>query len=132
MINPGRGFTTMEICKAIPQLPGTGVKVYTERPASVVLIEEGLQVPLIPSFDVGGSVVAVSCWQYEPDMVGKVGEMVLAIVTFIEAGVEQLSAGDGVNLYVVVPIADVLMPAGLHVPLIPSFDCSGSTGAIEF
>ncbi len=65
-------------------------------------------------------------------MVGKVGAMVLAMVTFMEAVVEQLSAGDGVNLYVVVPIADVLMLEGFHVPLMPSFDCSGSDGAIEF
>ena len=60
MINPGRGFTSIEICKAIPQLPTAGVNVYTERPGSVVLIEEGLQVPLIPSFEVDGSVVVVS------------------------------------------------------------------------
>jgi hypothetical protein len=86
----------------------------------------------MPSFDICGSAIVVSFWQYEPDMVGKVGAMVLAMVTFIEAGVEQLSAGDGVNLYVVVPIADVLMLAGLHVPAIPSFDVTGSTGAIEF
>ena len=65
-------------------------------------------------------------------MVGKVGEMVLAIVMFIEAGVEQLSAEDGVNLNVVVPSADVLMLAGLHVPAIPSFDVNGNNGGIEF
>jgi hypothetical protein len=98
MIKPGRGFTTMEICKAIPQLPATGVKVYTARPTSVVLIEDGFQVPLIPSFDICGRVVEVSFWQYEPAIVGKVGATLLAIVMFIEAGFEQLSAEDGVNL----------------------------------
>ena len=60
------------------------------------------------------------------------GAMVLAMVTFMEAVVEQLSAGDGVNLYVVVPIAEVLMFAGLHVPVIPCFDVKGSAGGIEF
>ena len=65
-------------------------------------------------------------------MVGKVGAMLLAIVMFIEAGVEQLSVAEGVNLYVVVPSADVLMLTGLHVPVIPSFDVTGSAGGIEF
>jgi hypothetical protein len=64
-------------------------------------------------------------------MVGNVGETFITIVTFIEAVVAQLPA-DGVNLYVAVPSADVLMLAGLHVPVIPSFDMSGSTGAVEF
>ena len=98
----------------------------------LVLIEEGLQVPLIPSFDVGGSTGATSFRQYESGIVGKVGDTLLAIVTFKEAGVEQLAAEDGVNLYVAVPSVDVLMVAGLHVPVIPSFDVSGSTGAVEF
>ena len=88
----------MEICKAIPQLPGTGVKIYAVRPTSVVLIEEGLQVPLIPSFDVVGNAGTESFWQYESDMVGKLGETVVAIVMFIVAGFAQLSAEDGVNL----------------------------------
>jgi hypothetical protein len=63
-----------------------------------VLIEAGLQIPLIPSFDVVGSNGAVAFWQYESAMVGKVGEMALTIVTFKIAGVAQLSADDGVNL----------------------------------
>jgi hypothetical protein len=39
---------------------------------------------------------------------------------------------DGVNLYVVVPIADVLIVAGLHVPGILLFDVVGSDGAVAF
>jgi hypothetical protein len=31
-----------------------------------------------------------------------------------------------------VPRADVLMLAGLHVPLIPSFDVGGNGGGVEF
>ena len=75
-----------------------GVKVYEVRPRFAVLIEEGLQVPLTPSFDAGGSAGAMSFRQYESAIVGKVGEMLLTIVTFKEAGVEQLAAEDGVNL----------------------------------
>jgi hypothetical protein len=63
-----------------------------------VLIEEGLQVPLTPSFDVGGNEGAVAFWQYESAIVGKVGEMLVAIVMFNVTGVAQFPAGDGVNL----------------------------------
>ena len=48
-----------------------------------------------------------------------------------EAGVAQ-SPADGVNVYVTVPAADVLIVAGLQVPVIPSFEVSGNTGGVEF
>jgi hypothetical protein len=57
----------------------------------------GLQVPLTPSLDVGGSAGAVVFWQYEFAIVGKVGEMLPTIVTFKEDGIAQLPA-DGVNV----------------------------------
>ena len=57
----------------------------------------GLQVPAIPSFDVGGSAGAMAFWQYEFAIVGKVGEILATIVTFKEDGVAQLPADDGVN-----------------------------------
>ena len=50
---------------------------------------------------------------------------------FKETGDAQLPE-DGVNVYVAVPMADVLMLAGLHVPVIPSFDVAGSAGAAAF
>ena len=92
----------------------------------------GLQVPAIPSLDVGGSAGAVVFWQYELAIVVKVGEMLPTMVMFIEAGVAQLPVDDGVNRYVAVPMADVLMVAGLQVPAIPSFDVGGSAGGVEF
>ena len=58
----------------------------------------GLQVPVTPSFDVSGSAGAVVFWQYEFAIVGKVGEILLTIVTVKEAGVEQLPADDGVKM----------------------------------
>jgi hypothetical protein len=61
-----------------------------------VFIEEGLQVPFIPSFDVVGNAGAMSFRQNESATVGKVGVMVVAIVIFIEVGVEH--ADDGVNM----------------------------------
>jgi hypothetical protein len=35
-------------------------------------------------------------------------------------------------VYRVVPIADVLIAAGVHVPVIPSLEVVGSTGAVVF
>jgi hypothetical protein len=58
----------------------------------------GLHVPAIPSFDVGGSAGVVAFWQYEFAIVGKVGEMLVAIVMSKETGIEQVPEGDGVNL----------------------------------
>ena len=91
----------------------------------------GLHVPAIPSFDVEGSAGTVVFWQYEFAMVGNVGETVPTIVIFKEAGFAQLPA-NGVNVYITVPKADVLMLAGLHVPAIPSFDVGGNAGGVEF
>jgi hypothetical protein len=91
----------------------------------------GFHVPVIPSFDVEGSTGAVVFWQYEFAKVGKVGETMPTIVMFKKAGVEQPPA-DGVNVYVTVPRAVVLMVAGFQVPGIPSFDTGGSAGGVEF
>ena len=88
----------------------------------------GLHVPAIPSFDVGGSAGAVKFWHSGP-IASNVGESLLTIVTFKEAGFAQLPAV-GVNVYVVVPRTDVLMLAGLQVPVIPSFDVEGSAGTV--
>jgi hypothetical protein len=60
------------------------------------LIEEGLQVPSIPSFDVVGNAGAMSFRQNESAIVGKVGEILPTIVMFKEVGVEH--ADDGVNM----------------------------------
>jgi hypothetical protein len=38
----------------------------------------------------------------------------------------------GVNVYVVVPITDVFITAGFHVPVIPLLDVAGSAGAVLF
>ena len=54
-----------------------------------VLMLAGLHVPTIPSFDVCGSAGAVAFWQYELAIVGKLGETLPTIVTFIEACVAQ-------------------------------------------
>jgi hypothetical protein len=113
------------------QLPADGVNVYVAVPRTDVLMLAGLHVPAIPSLDVEGSAGTVVFWQYEFVIVGKVGETMPTIVMFKEAGVAQPPA-DGVNVYVTVPSADVLMSAGFHVPAIPSFDVGSSAGGVEF
>jgi hypothetical protein len=92
----------------------------------------GFHVPVIPSEDVSGSTGTVAFWQYEGAIVGKVGEMLPTIVIFTVAGITQLPAADGVNVYMEVPTAEVLMLAGLQVPTIPSFDSDGNAGGVEF
>jgi hypothetical protein len=57
----------------------------------------GLHVPVIPSLDVCGSAGAMAFWQYEFAIVVKVGEMLPAIVIFIEVGIAQVPVVDGVN-----------------------------------
>jgi hypothetical protein len=64
-------------------------------------------------------------------MASNVGVRVLTMVMSKDTGVEQLPA-DGINVYVAVPRADVLILAGLHVPVIPSFDVEGNAGAVAF
>jgi hypothetical protein len=60
----------------------------------------------------------------------KVGVTLPLMVISIVAVVAQ-PAVDGVNVYVVVPIADVFIVAGLHVPVILLFDVAGSDGGVE-
>src|SRR5450755_2337449 len=114
----------------VEQLPAVGVNIYVAVPRTDTLMLAGLHVPVIPSIDTSGSAGAVAFWQYEFAMVGKVGVTLPTIVMFKEAGVAQMPAA-GVNVYVAVPRADVLMLAGLHVPAIASFDTSGSAGGVE-
>jgi hypothetical protein len=64
-------------------------------------------------------------------MASNVGVRVLTTVMSKETGAEQLPA-DGVNVYVNIPRTDVLILAGLHVPVIPSFDVDGNAAAVVF
>ena len=53
--------------------------------------------------------------------------MVMSIVAVVAQPDEV-----GVNVYVVVPVADVFIVAGLHVPVILLLDVVGSDGAVAF
>lgn len=60
-----------------------------------------------------------------------VGVNCKVIVTSIVVTTPHCPAA-GVKVYVVVPIIDVLIVAGLHVPVIPLLDVAGNEGAVAF
>jgi hypothetical protein len=95
-----------------------------------VLITAGLQVPVIPLLDVVGNAGAVLFWHNGPICVN-VGVICDVITTSIVAVVPHWPA-PGVKVYVVLPMADVLIVAGLHVPVIPLLDVVGNAGAVLF
>jgi hypothetical protein len=104
-----------------------GVNVYVVVPGVEVLIVDGLHVPVNPLSDVDGSAGAVAPTQNGPTGV-KVGTTWSSIVISRVAVVAHGSLG--VNVYVVVPAADVLIVDGLHVPVNPLSDVAGSAGAV--
>ena len=90
----------------------------------------GLHVPVTPLLDVAGNVGAVLFWQSGPIAVN-VGT-VCASTVMLSVVVVAHCPLSGVNVYVVVPAALVLIVAGLHVPVIPLLDVAGNAGAVLF
>jgi hypothetical protein len=86
----------------------------------------GLQVPVIPLFDVAGSTGAV-----DPEQIGaiavKLGAIVGLTVT-VKVAVFTHWPLFGINVYVAVFV--LLTDEGFQVPVIPLFDVVGSTGAV--
>lgn len=119
-----------DIDAVAPHWPPSGVKVYVVVPAVAVLIVAGFHVPLTPLFDVVGNAGAVLLRQSGSISV-KTGITEPVICTDIVIGVPHCPAA-GVKVYVAVPAVDVLMVAGLHVPVIPLFDVEGNAGAVLF
>jgi hypothetical protein len=121
---------TISIVTGNPHCPTDGVNVYVVVPATVVLIDAGLQVPVTPSREDAGNNGATEFWHNGPIWV-KVGVICVAMVIFIVNPRPHWPAF-GVNVYIVVPTAEVLMVAGFHVPIIPLVEVNGNAGAIEF
>jgi len=86
-------------------------------------------VPLMPLLDVDGNTGAAEFIQSGPIAVNT-GIICASIVTSNVVTVAHCPIA-GVNVYVVVPVTDVLITAGLQVPEIPLVDINGSTGATE-
>ena len=120
----------MSIVAVVAHPDDDGVKVYVVVPVADVFIVAGLHVPVMLLFDVVGNTGAVAFWHSGPGCVN-VGVTVPLMVISIVAVVAQPD-DDGVKVYVVVPVADVFIVAGLHVPVILLFDVVGSDGAVAF
>jgi hypothetical protein len=95
-----------------------------------VFTTAGLHVPVIPLLDVVGSAGAVLFWHSGPICVN-VGITCNVITTSIVATDAHCPAS-GVKVYVVVPLAEVFITAGLHVPVIPLLEVAGNAGAVLF
>ena len=94
-----------------------------------VLIVDGFHVPVILLFDFDGSAGGIE-FSHNGPMTSKVGEIPVVMVMSIVAIVPH--PDDGVNVYMVVPIVDVLIVDGFHVPVILLLDVVGRDVATEF
>jgi acetyl-CoA carboxylase carboxyltransferase component len=99
-------------------------------PVAEVLINAGVQVPVMPLLDIAGNTGAVEFKQSGP-MAVKTGVICTSMVIFNVAVVAHWPAV-GVKVYVVVPTTVVLMVEGDQVPLMPLTDVNGNAGAVEF
>ena len=125
-----RVVMVISIVVVVPHWPAFGVKVYVVVPSVDVLMVAGFHVPAIPLLDVVGRAGAVAFWQSGPICMN-VGVTCDVITIFIVVTAAHCPAL-GVKVYVVVPIVDVLIVAGFHVPVMPLLDVVGNTGAVAF
>ena len=96
-----------------------------------MLIVAGLQVPVIPLFDVVGNVAAaVVFWQRGPICVNVAVTCGLMVI-FTVAVVAHWPAV-GVKMHELVPAFAVLMIAGFQVPVTPLLEVVANAGALEF
>ena len=113
----GNGLTVMVIVVLVAQSPAVGVKVYV---VVAVLLIAGVQVPVMPLFEVAGRAASGSALQIAGTGV-KVG-VIFGFTVIVNVVVVAHNPDVGVNVYVVVV---VLSNAGLQVPVMPLFDVVG-------
>ena len=95
-----------------------------------MLIVAGLQVPVILLFEVNGNSGAVVLLQSGPICVNVAFTFPVTTMSIFDVVAHCPAAG--VNVYVTVPGAAVLMVAGFQVPVIPFDDVVGNAGAVWF
>lgn len=117
------------IVAVVPHWPAAGVNVYLVVPMMVVLIVSGLHEPTKPSTDVFGNDGGFEFWHRRP-IGSKVGT-IWDVISISNVAVEPHCPPVGVKVYVDLPMVDVLMVAGLQVPVKPSTDVVGKAGATE-
>jgi len=123
------GVIVTSIVVDVAHWPASGVNVYI--PLTVLLTTAGDQVPVMPLSDVVGNTGAVV-----PEQIGAITAKLgvtfgITVMSSVVAALAHCPAV-GVNVYVVVPVAAVLITAGVQVPLMPLLDVAGNTGAAEF
>lgn len=118
-------LATLALC-----CPDSGSKVYSEAPASTVLILSGVQVPLIPLVETDGSTVGVEFWQNGP--IGSNVGMDKVFTTMLIVLTDAHWLVFGVKVYRVVVATLVLMVAGSQVPDILFLEVVANVGAAEF
>jgi hypothetical protein len=112
------GVTVIVNVVVVAHCPAVGVKVYV---VVAVLLSAGVHVPVIPLFDVVGNAASVA-----PEQIGATAVNVGVTCALITISIVLTAAQGlvGVNVYVVVPRAVVLITAGLHVPANPLTGCT--------
>jgi hypothetical protein len=114
----------------VAHCPSVGVNVYVAVPAVNVLIVAGVQVPVMPLIEVAGKTGTALFWHKGPIALnsGSVG----AVIS-MSSGTEVAHCPSvGVNVYIAVPVVNVLIVAGLQVPEIPLIEVVGNNGAALF
>ena len=99
-------------------------------PKAVVLIVAGLQLPVIRLLEVVGNTGAVLFKQSGPTG-SKLDTTELAMLISTDTVVAHCPTA-GVKVYVVVPRLEVLIVAGLQVPVMPLVEVVANTGAALF
>ena len=94
-----------------------------------MLTVEGFHVPVILFVEVVGSDGADDPWHNGPTCVKVVVTTPLTVISMV-VGVAH-PEDVGVNVYTVVPVADVFIVEGLHVPVILLLDVAGSDGGAD-
>ena len=86
---------------------------------------------MIPFIEVPGNAVNTSPLQIGATALNEGMILFVTVILMFTVAVAHCPAA-GVKVYTVVPIAEVLMVAGLQVPVIPLFDVNGNDGAAAF
>jgi hypothetical protein len=107
------------------------VKVYVLVPATDVEIVAGLHVPEIPLFEMDGNVGATPLRHNGP-MLSNTGTIPSDVTLIFIVKTRLHWPAFGLNVYVVVPVADVFTTAGLHEPVMPFPEVAGNIGAVLF
>src|SRR5690554_3841853 len=90
--------------------PASGVKTYSNNPATSVAITAGSQVPLMPLSDISGNASGVAFWQYGPSA-ANTGSTSSVMSMVMVVGMAHSSPTSGVKVYSNDPATSVAITA---------------------